>query len=207
MNNDTFYNAFVDEFEKVAVSQKWVRKKLKDKGPGKLEMYPRTKYFKGRITRRGKADLEEMMNRRKKRGKPLVGKGKTGEQEWGARGERLGERIAKQEVGVGGHYDLTGKKTVIGGRGSKGPIPTGGKPRETYHHEAWHRKSPVLSTSETAAHTYGAIKARVPGKIAKIKHVLKSAKHGAKRDLSELSETFIAPVGRALFGAKEKKSK
>lgn len=187
-----FFSAFVDELSKFGVSQAWVRGKLKPKGKGKFHMDPRRKFI-------GRGTIELM--------KPevravLAGKKEVSPGHFARRGEEIGKELGGKAVG-GIHFFRSGK-TLVGGRGRPGGAETGMKPRETFHHEMFHRRSPIAPKSETGAYLYGALKSKV--QKGKAKHVLKRTGAGLKQDISALSEKFVKPVKHALIGSKEGKA-
>lgn len=190
MGNEPFCRAFEDELKKIAVTQAWVREKLHPKGKGKF-MFLRQDVKDGIPTRLfGQHVLEELAPhvRKAKETKKMPEGG------FAAMGKRIGESVGEawqKQPFVGSHMIASGRTRVT--TGSK----FGAKPREIFHHEMFHRNSPLAPRSETLAHTYGALKARMP-LTDKIKHVLKSAKLGLGRDASNIKSRFIDPVTHAL---------
>lgn len=181
---NAFQRGFIEEMEKIAVTQKWVREKLHPKGEGEFKFLRGqpfvTHYMKEKLRPYLKAQgvyTEEEANIAKKHLETLQQQMVSPEGEYrGPAGYHVPRR--------GRTYSTTG--TAFG-------LP----PREVFHHEMAHRLSPVAPSSETVAGLYGALKARLPLR-EKIKHTLRRVGSGLKQDIDPIREKFLDPLKRAL---------
>lgn len=164
--NESIASAFLDELDKIGVTQAWVRKRMRLKPSDKVFMVSGKKY-------RGVAEKKLAQGVWDYTGRPIA-------ELFGLKGDNLREfkigiregakSTAKESAGV---HVPTGP-TVIGPRGGR-------LPREVFHHEMFHKKVPVLGRFEAPAYLYGALKGRGKGKL---KYALRAAFHGAKQDIS-----------------------